>query len=198
VQRIPGYVPLAGAASSLVAVRSEETGAFARVVERLDWPSPETASTISLPRPSAEVGGLDVAVSPISDHLAVRLHSGQSEEGYQPFALSPRVRHAGGMACVLGTSDLAPMTSSPAESLVATASLEERIWWADPADDERDGDSPSVGGVVEWASLYVHRIGEPSPVRCRLLVGRGAPLEPGVLGDPAVGEARNVRTWVSS
>jgi hypothetical protein len=167
---IPGYGQLAWAASCLVAVRLEEAGDFDLVVERRDWPSLDTTSAASLPRPSAGVGGFVVAVSPKSRYLAVLLYSGQSEQGYELFALSPEVTHVGGMAYVFGMSDLSPMTFSPDESLVAMALLEEQIWWADPADDDRDWDTPSVGGLVEWATMYVHRIGEPEPSRYCIMV----------------------------
>lgn len=170
VHWMPGYVHLAWAASDLVAVRLAGPGDIGLVVERLDWPSLKSLSAASLPCPSAGVGGFVVAVSPKSTYLAVRLYSGQSEEGYELFALSSEVTHVGGMAYVFGMSDLSPMTFSPDESLVAMALLEEQIWWADPADDDRDWDSPSVGGLVEWTTLYVHRIGEPVPIRYALKV----------------------------
>jgi len=62
------------------------------------------------------------------------------------------------------------MAFSPDESLVALALLEENIWWADPDDDDRDWDTPASGGIVEWASLYVHPIGTAEPTRYALKV----------------------------
>jgi hypothetical protein len=130
--------------------------------EALDWPSANLRGAVSLPYPDAGYGGSVLAISPRCTYAAALLYSGQSELGYELFALAPALKHIGAMPYVLGESDLSPPTFSPDETLVAIV-VGQPLWWVDPQDDDADDESPAAGGVVHWATLLVHRLGELEP-----------------------------------
>src|SRR5579884_4035686 len=104
----------------------------------LDWPSQTTRSTITLPYPRAGYGGVILSISPQARYAAALLYSGQSETGYELFALAPSLQHIGGLPYIYGEEDGTPMQFSPDEALVAVAIEENSIWWADPQDEARD------------------------------------------------------------
>jgi len=111
-----------------------------------------------------------LSISRQGRYAAALLYSGQSEIGYELFALAPSLQHIAGLPYMCGESDLTPVQFSPDEALVAVAIEENPIWWADPEDDAADWDTPAVGGPVEWAALLVHRIGDKRPSRNPLVV----------------------------
>lgn len=135
-----------------------------------EWPTKTVRSTITLPYPSAGYGGAVLSISHQARYAAALLYSGQSEIGYELFALTPSLRHIAGLPYMGGESDLTPMQFSPDEALVAVAIEENPLWWTDPEDEGADWDTPAVGGPVEWAALLVHRIGHKRPERYSLVV----------------------------
>jgi hypothetical protein len=138
--------------------------------EHLDWPSKKLRGEVTLPYPSRGYGGALLSLAPASDYAAALIYSGQSETGYELFSLAPEFRHVGGMAYVGGESDSTPMAFSLDGRLVALAVEKPTFWWADPNDHDADWETPSTGGLVDWATLYVHALGEPSPAEFALRV----------------------------
>lgn len=136
----------------------------------LEWPSKTVRSTIALPYPDNGYGGAVVSISPQARYAAAVLYSGQGETGYELFTLAPNLHHFASFPFVCGEWDLTPMPFSPDERLVALAVEERPLWWSDPDDEDADWDTPSAGGPVQWATLFVHRIGEQSPARYPLMV----------------------------
>ncbi len=66
---------------------------------------------IFLPCPSHGYGGHELVVSPHGLYLALFLYSGQSEVGYELFALQPTLQHLGGLPYVFGEGE-APVFSA--------------------------------------------------------------------------------------
>src|SRR5262249_40925611 len=131
--------------------------------EHLDWPSRKLRGEVTLPYPRRGYGGAVLSLASASDHAAALLYSGQSETGYELFSLAPELRHVGGMPYVGGESDLSPIAFSSDGRLAALAVEKLAFWWTDPNDDDADWETPSAGGLVDWATLYVHTLGERSP-----------------------------------
>src|SRR5690349_3233306 len=84
-----------------------------------EWPTEAVRSTISLPYPSRGYGGTVLSISRQARYAAALLYSGQSEVGYELFALAPRLRHVASFPYMCGESDLTPMQFSPDGELVA-------------------------------------------------------------------------------
>jgi hypothetical protein len=136
----------------------------------LDGQTERIHSELTLPYPSAGYGGSVLSISPQANYAAAVLYSGQSEVGYELFSLTPTLQHIGGMPYVCGESDLTPIQFSTDERLAAIAIEEGCLWWVDPEDEDADWDTPALGGRVEWAGLYVHRLGDTQPSRHGLVV----------------------------
>lgn len=137
--------------------------------ERLAWPSLTLHSQTALPYPQSGYGGSVLSISPSSNFAAALVYSGQGEIGYELFALAPTIQRVGGLPYVEGESDLTPIVFSPDERLAALA-IERFFWWTDPDEPDPDWETPAIGGVVDWATLYVHRVGEAAPSSSRLRV----------------------------
>jgi hypothetical protein len=135
-----------------------------------EWPTQAVRSAITLPYPSAGYGGVVLSISRHARYAAALLYSGQSETGYELFALSPSLQHIAGLPYMSGESDLTPIQFSPDDALAAVAIEENPLWWADPDDEAADEETPAVGGPVEWAALLVHRLGDKRPSRYPLVV----------------------------
>jgi hypothetical protein len=58
-----------------------------------------------------------------------------------------------------------------------------QFWWADPTAGDADWETPAAGGLVHWATLYVHVLGERSPSEFPLRVDAPRGWYPG--GDGA-------------
>ena len=153
--------------STVFRVRSE--GVAQLVFEHVLWPSGTVLSDVLVKYPSAGYGGSVLSISQGSNLAAAIIYSGQSETGYELFSLTPKLQHIGSLPYIYGESDLSSMQFSDNESFAAIA-IERPMWWIDPGDDDPDWDTPSLGGVVHWASLYIHRIGARHPARHSLTV----------------------------
>ncbi len=108
------------------------------------------------PYPNAGLGGHKVVVSPRETHAAVWLFSGQSEVGYELFALTPKLMHLGGLPYHFGHSE-APVFSSDNAWLALATTVNGTL---DPFDE-------APWGVLFWQSL----LSSPAPPhRCALEV----------------------------
>jgi hypothetical protein len=125
----------------------------------LAWPSLSPVAECKLPYPSSGVGGMELAVSPDSTWAALWLYSGQSEEGYELFAL-PGLNRIGGLLYEAGTGG-SPCVFSPDGKWLALMVEPDPLWWS--TRDDRDWDTPAEGGEVHWATLFLHRQGAKAP-----------------------------------
>lgn len=144
----------------------------ALVFQSLAWPSLSTRSTVQLAYPNAGYGGSAVSISPRGLYAAAMLYSGQSEVGYELFALDPTLQRLAGMPYVLGECDLTAPAFSPDDRFVALA-VERSSWWFDedaPSDDADVDLDTARGGITIWSTLFVHELGRPSPMEFTLAV----------------------------
>ena len=117
---------------------------------------------VTLPRSSGGVGGLDLVVSHDERHLALFIYSGQSAQGYEIFALEPRLRHLGGLPYVRGMGD-APTFSPDDRWLVMVVREVGHLRTATGECFEEVSDEYAQGTVViHWARLYVQRVPDGS------------------------------------
>ena len=134
-------------------------------IEQLGFPEMISLSQLALPGRPAGVAGYIPSVDPTGRHAAVLMYSGQSEEGYVLLGLDP-LRLLQEVPYRNGESSLDPMAFSPSGELVAFILSEQPVWWT--TSDDADWDTPAEGGVVEWATLHLHRIGEADARRISL------------------------------
>jgi hypothetical protein len=111
---------------------------------------------VELVRPGAGVGGTELVVSPDERFAALFVYSGQSEQGYELFELSPMLRHVGGLPYVYGTG-MAPVFSPDSRYLAMVVAAE----WRTRATGEHaetlfDGSAGAI--LVDWGWLHVHAI----------------------------------------
>jgi hypothetical protein len=147
-------------------VRCGESG----VSIELRPPSGE-AELIELATARGNFGGSELVVSADERFAAVFYYSGQSEVGYELFALNPKLRHLGGLPYVYGEGSV-PAFSPDGDWLVMAISGSRRVrgtgQYAEEAfDPDADGDL-----LVDWATLYVQRLPDgpiqPFPVGMRV------------------------------
>jgi hypothetical protein len=144
----------------------------ALVFESLTWPSLSTRSSVRLAYPNAGYGGSAASISPRALYAAAMLYSGQSEVGYELFALDPAIQRLAGMPYVPGECDLTAPAFSPDERFAALA-VEHSSWWFDedaPSDDPDAESDAARGGITIWSTLFVHELGHPSPMEFALVV----------------------------
>jgi hypothetical protein len=142
------------------------------VFESLTWPSLSGRSSLQLPYPNAGYAGSAASISPQARYAAVMLYSGQSEIGYELFALDPVFQHLAGMPYIAGECDLTAPAFSPDERLVALA-VEHCSWWfdEDAPIEHPDADRDTArGGITIWATLFVHELDRASPTQFELVV----------------------------
>jgi hypothetical protein len=129
---------------------------------QLHWPTQSIEAEIVLPYPRRGLGGAVLSISPREKFAAAVVYSGQSETGYELFALAPSLKHIASFPYVGAEWDLTPMQFSADERLVAVAIEENGFWWVD-RDDEADWETAASGGRVEWATLLIHPLDDPQP-----------------------------------
>lgn len=122
---------------------------------------------VKLPTPEAGLGGLELVVSPDEQYAALLVYSGQSEQGWEVFALAPQLQHVARLPYVLGEG-LAPVFSTDSRHLamIVTCAPRER---GTGEDAEALLDPEARGEVlIDWAVLYVQELPsgavEASPV----------------------------------
>lgn len=123
----------------------------------VSFDSSETRGTIVLPYPHAGYGGHELVVSPDESHVALYLYSGQSEQGWELFSLSPELRHVGGLPYVNGEGD-APQFSPDGQWLAMCVAVERRVHGTDDDFEEVCDPDADDSVMVEWARLYVQHV----------------------------------------
>lgn len=119
---------------------------------------------LALPYPRAGYGGHALVVSPDEDHVALYLFSGQSEQGWELFALRPALRHVGGLAYVEGCGD-APRFSPDGRWLAMLVATTPRVVATGACFEDVSTPDADDAVLVEWARLYVHRLGDEQTTR---------------------------------
>jgi hypothetical protein len=115
------------------------------------------------PYPSAGVGGLELVVSPDERIAALFVYSGQSQQGWELFALDPiaadprkALRWVSSLPYVKGEG-MAPVFSPDGRWLVMAVTAD---WCArmsgEHAEDALDGGEGSI--VIDWIQLYAQQI----------------------------------------
>jgi hypothetical protein len=165
-------------------------------------PARGKSARLSLPAPDAGVGGHEFILSPNERFAALFMYSGQSEEGYELFAVEPSLRHVASLPYV-GGEGLGP-AFSPDEAWIALASAK------NPALDAEAGELPlgDDGTVAEdahldWAELRLQRTsgGPVSLSTIRIPVPKGAPAQrdesgyPEGLSFPSKSEVQFTADW---
>lgn len=131
---------------------------------------------VELPRPPQGIGGYELFLSREERWLALFLYSGQSEVGYEVFALEPALRRVGGLPYVHGTGD-GPTFSADEARLVFATTINSGLV-ADEA--ELDDDERLLSDeVLDWAEVRVHELETGAIDRCtvRAVLPRGLPFE---------------------
>jgi hypothetical protein len=138
--------------------------------------------TIALPYPRAGYGGHELVVSPDESLLAVYLFSGQSEQGWELFALAPELRHLGGLPYARGEGD-APQFSPDGAWLAMLVAVPVRV--RDSDDDFEAVSDPQRDDVVlvDWAHLHIQRVPAGEIERHALGVRVPRSLDPDELGE---------------
>lgn len=112
---------------------------------------------VDLPFPSAGYGGGELVVSPDQRHAALFVFSGQSEVGYELFALTPQLRHLGGLPYVHGEGD-APVFSPDGTWLAMVIACFPIVRGTETyAEDALDPDAEGTV-LVDWAAIYTQRL----------------------------------------
>jgi hypothetical protein len=119
-------------------------------------PSPEV---VRLPAWRGGVGGMEWALSPDQRHAALFVYSGQSSQGFEVFALTPRLVRIGGLPEAFGHGD-APTFSPGGGWLVTWSDTDRRIHPSGEYFEDVQDDGAVDRVVVEWAVLHVMRMPE--------------------------------------
>jgi hypothetical protein len=109
----------------------------------------------NIPRPSVGWGGGTVVVSPANRYIAVVWDSGQSDAGYELFAVEPQLQRVGGLSRVYGSGAI--VAFSPDERYLAMLSV------VTPRLDAVETDEESEH---EWAELRVQEIPNGPVIVC--------------------------------
>ncbi len=112
--------------------------------------------------PTAGYGGHEIVLSPCERHAAVQLFSGQSQLGYELFAIAPALKHIGGMPYEFGQGHSPAF--SPDGNLIALA------WAINPGlaieDSDGDGSGPTTNEhLVDWARIRIQCVSS-SDAKC--------------------------------
>lgn len=112
---------------------------------------------VELPVPSAGYGGGELVVSPDQRLAALLVFSGQGEQGYELFALTPQLRHLGGLPYVLGEGD-APVFSPDGVWLAMVVACAPVVRGTETyAEDVLDPDGED-SVLIDWAAIYMQRL----------------------------------------
>ena len=124
-----------------------------------------------LERPCEGYGGHEVVSSPDGEYAALYLYSGESEQGWELFRLTPKLCRLQGLPYVFGSGD-PPLFSPGSEYLVMPSTGEMRfIDGQGSAFDEVEFDELDASQrserewTVEWAQLHVQTIATGAVIR---------------------------------
>jgi len=104
-------------------------------------------------------GGSEIVFSPRGGFAAIFMHSGQSEQGYELFAVAGEVRHLGGVPFVIGAGG--PPVFAPDDRRVIFVNF--RGVAASWSDDDQ-------GARVNYAQVFVQSLDPPEPPRMSDLI----------------------------
>jgi len=123
------------------------------VYELVDSESGAAIDRLSVDGPKS-VAGMVLSTAADARHCGVEMFSGQSEVGYSVLRVEGRLRRIVNLEYVSGESNLEGIAFSHGGQLAAWAVRLWGIWWC-PEDLDAEDDTPSRGGVVDWAWLYL-------------------------------------------
>lgn len=135
----------------------------------------EPIQRLALPYPNAGIGGQELVISPDERYAAMFVYSGQSEQGYELFALEPMLRHVRSVGYFEGEGD-APRFSPDGHWLVMVTTVVPTVRDTEEYAEEVLGDSSVPGHVlVDWAEVVVQPVpdGDPIAVAVGTLLPRG-------------------------
>lgn len=143
------------------------------------------AERVVLPRPASGLGDSDIVVSPDGTLAALHLSSGQSEEGWELFSLTPKLRHLASVPHFFGMSE--GVFFSPDSKHVVCAAMGEMVYTGGDGTTYNDAEMDeelraSATWVLEYAQLHVQDIENGNvrrvPICVRLPKGyRDEPLD---------------------
>jgi hypothetical protein len=120
---------------------------------------PSSDVSVRLPSPREGIGGLELVVSP-DERLAVLLvYSGQSEQGWELFAIEPELRHLSSLPYVQGEG-LAPVFSADSRHLAMIVRVEPRERGTGEAAEALLGPDASGEVLIDWATLFIQPVPE--------------------------------------
>lgn len=142
------------------------------------------ASTVALPTPGSGYGGHELVVSRDERHAALFLYSGQSEVGFELFALGAKLRRIFSLPYELGDAD-PPRFSADATWLVMLVRTHGGHGWYDDSDNLYDhaapppADVPATGDPrvwrLPWAELHALHVPTRTPSRAAITIESHAP-----------------------
>lgn len=136
------------------------------------------AERITLPYPTAGLGGGELVVAPDQRHAALWIYSGQSEVGYELFALVPALRHLGGLPYVHGEG-VAPVWSPDSRFLAMLVGITPCVHGTDAWAEELLDPQAQGQLDVDIAELVVQDIvGGRAPRRAKVHARIPASLDP--------------------
>ncbi len=143
-------------------------------------------SRVVLPMPRKGYGGHELVVAPDEQHAALYLFSGQSEQGWELFALTPTLQHRVGLPMTFGEGS-APVFSSDGHWLVMWVATGAFLADGDGAndlhfDDVHDAES-DARCVLEWSRLYVQRLADEAVASTPILCDVPRRLDPDTVAD---------------
>lgn len=116
----------------------------------------EARQQVVLPVPSSGYGGSELVVSPDQRWAALFIYSGQSEQGYELFALEPTLVHVGGLPYVQGEGTV-PVFSPDSRWLAMVMTTGPRVRGTGEYAEEVLGDGEG-DVLIDWATVHVQRM----------------------------------------
>lgn len=111
---------------------------------------------VVLPVPSSGYGGSELVVSPDQRWAALFIYSGQSEAGYELFALEPALAHVGQLPYVRGEGTV-PVFSPDSQWLVMVTTNQRRVRGTGEYAEEVLGEGEGEV-LIDWATVHVQRV----------------------------------------
>jgi hypothetical protein len=144
-------------------------------------------STIVIPTPHAGLGGASLVVAPDERHVALYIHSGQSEVGLELIALRPRFIRRFSLPYRPGEAD-PPKFSADATWLAMLVRTRLHAWYDEHGEPHTEGAPPEGRPwTLPWAELYALHLPDRTLSRTEILINAAA-LPP----------ARELDTWSTS
>jgi hypothetical protein len=112
---------------------------------------------LRLPSPLEGLGGLELVVSPDERLAALLVYSGQSEQGWELFAIEPALRHLSSLPYVRGEG-LAPVFSSDSRTLAMIVTVEPRERGTGEYAEALLDPEASGEILIDWATLFIQQV----------------------------------------